>query len=95
MQFILNRNCEISKDAEQIIKGLLQLNPEKRLTATQVREKLKVIIDGNSGIYNVDRIVPEYLLTSNNNDDDSVPNSIPDCAPVFKEKWEMVSSQNY
>lgn len=75
---------------------MLQLNPEKRLTATQVREKLKVIIiDGNSGIYNVDRIVPEYLLTNNNNDDDSVPISISDCAPVFKEKWEMVSRQNY
>lgn len=63
------------------------MNPEKRLTATQVREKLKVIIDGNSGLHNVDRIVPEL---SNNDDDDLVPSSISDCSPVFKEKWEMV-----
>lgn len=52
-------NNEVSKDAEQIIRGLLQLNPEKRLTATQVRENIKSIIDSYAGVQDVDRLVPD------------------------------------
>lgn len=53
-------NNEVSKDAEQIIRGLLQLNPEKRLTATQVRDNIKATIDSYAGVQDVlDRLVPE------------------------------------
>lgn len=53
-------NNEISKDAEQIIRGLLQLNPEKRLTATQVRDYIKATIDSYAGVQDVlDGLVPE------------------------------------
>lgn len=52
-------NHEVSKDAEHIIRGLLQLNPEKRLTATQVRDNIKVIIDSYADVQDVDRLVPE------------------------------------
>lgn len=62
------RNSDISEEAEQIIKGLLQLSPEQRLTASQVRDKLKLIIDCKS-VKDTDRLVPDI------NDDAAVPKS--------------------
>lgn len=75
----------MSKATEQIIKGLLQLNPEKRLTATQVREQLKAIIDSHSGVRNTDHLVPEIEV---NNDDDSPQLLIPETP--FKDSRKKV-----
>lgn len=75
----------MSKATEQIIKGLLQLNPEKRLTATEVREQLKAIIDSHSGVRNTDHLVPEIEV---NNDDDSVQLPIPETP--FKDSRKKV-----
>lgn len=35
------------------------MNPEKRLTATQVRDNIKAIIDSYADVQDVDRLVPE------------------------------------
>lgn len=35
------------------------MNPEKRLTATQVRDNIKTIIDSYASVQDVDRLVPE------------------------------------
>lgn len=75
----------MSKATELIIKGLLQLNPEKRLTATQVREQLKAIIDSHSGARNTDHLVPEIEI----NNDDNCP-QLPTTEILFKEKWKKV-----
>lgn len=82
------RNCEISKATEQIIKGLLQLNPEKRLTATQVRVQLKAIIDASLNVRTTDHLVPEIDI---NNDD--LNHSIMTTEMPFKEKWKKVNEQ--
>ncbi|XP_031626741.1 serine/threonine-protein kinase 40-like [Contarinia nasturtii] len=66
-EYFIPMNCEISKATEGIIKGLLQLNPAKRLTATQVREQLKAIIDSHNGVGNTDHLVPEMNQTNDNN----------------------------
>lgn len=78
----------MSKATEQIIKGLLQLNPEKRLTATQVREQLKAIIDSQSAVRNTDHLVPEMEV----NNDDSSP-QLPTTETPFKNKWKKVIKQ--
>lgn len=78
----------MSKATEQIIKGLLQLNPEKRLTATEVREKLKAIIDGNSVIRDTDHLVPEFSQFSINGDDNGHQSSSLESS--FQEKWKKV-----
>lgn len=87
----------MSKATEQIIKGLLQLNPEKRLTATQVREHLKAIIDSHSGIGNTDHMVPEMSMNAsanaNTNTNDNTYQSTSSETP-FKEKWKKVSISN-
>lgn len=75
----------MSKATEQIIKGLLQLNPEKRLTATQVREHLKAIIDSHNGVRNSDHLVPEMEAK---NDDSSHQSILPETP--FKDKWRKV-----
>lgn len=71
----------MSKATEHIIKGLLQLNPEKRLTATQVREHLKVILFPK----NMDHLVPEMTV---NSDDSSHQATVPEMP--LKEKWNKV-----
>lgn len=84
--FSVHRNCEMSKSTEYIIKGLLQLNPGKRLTATQVREQLKAIIDSHNGVGNDDHLVPEL-------DMDVVDNSHYSTSPPatpFNEKTKTV-----
>lgn len=69
-----------------MIKDLLQINPEKRLTATQVRERLKVIIDAHNCAPSTDHLVPEF--ETNNDDDNSLPLSPTE--KMFKEKWKKV-----
>lgn len=39
------RHSDISHESDKLIKGLLQLNPKQRLTATQVREQLETILE--------------------------------------------------
>lgn len=78
----------MSKATEQIIKGLLQLNPEKRLTATQVRVHLKAIIESQTGIRNTDHLVPEMVSTNTN---DSTSQLTSPEEKSFKEKWKKVS----
>lgn len=72
----------MSKGTEHIIKGLLQSNPEKRLTATQVREQLKVILFP----CNTDHLVPEMSM---NTDESSFQSTVPETP--FKEKWNKVN----
>lgn len=79
----------MSTASEQIIKGLLQLNTEKRLTATQVREQLKAIIDSHNIVRNTDHLVPEIEV----NTDDTTPQTPPSETP-FKEKWKKVPNTN-
>lgn len=55
------RNSEISEEAEEIIKGLLQLNPNRRFTATQVRQRLDVLLKKNI-LLSSDRHVPEFFV---------------------------------
>lgn len=86
MEFVFHRNCEMSKATEQMIKDLLQINPEKRLTATQVREHLKVIIDSHNCVQNTDHLVPE--LDSHNDDGETLPLSATEKS--YKEKWRKV-----
>lgn len=54
----------MSKATEQIIKDLLQINPEKRLTATQVREQLKVLIEAHNCAQDNDHLVPDVGSTT-------------------------------
>lgn len=77
----------MSKPTEQMIKDLLQINPEKRLTATQVREQLKVIIDSHNSVQNTDHLVPE--LDSSNDDGDS-SHLLSPTEKSYKEKWRKV-----
>lgn len=86
MNFFFYRNCEMSKATEQMIKDLLQINPEKRLTATQVRMHLKVIIDSHNCVENTDHLVPE--LESNIDDGEIFPLSATEKS--YKEKWRKV-----
>lgn len=79
----------MSKTTEQIIKGLLQLNPEKRLTATQVRDQLKAILDSNSGARNTDHLVPEFEMNNDVSTQPLAPTETP-----FKEKWKKVNNSN-
>lgn len=74
----------MSKATEHIIKGLLQLNPEKRLTATQVRDQLKAIIDG-SVQQSTDHLVPEFTIGSVDAGLQSMSLETP-----IKEKWKKV-----
>lgn len=83
------RNFEMSKATEQIIKGLLQLNPEKRLTATQVREQLKAIIDGHSISRSIDHLVPGNDVIGNNDDNGQLTSN----ESPFNEKWKKVCNQ--
>lgn len=53
------RNSEVSEEAEQIIKGLLQLNADRRFTATQVRVRLESLLKRNTS-QSSDRAVPEF-----------------------------------
>lgn len=76
----------MSKATEQMIKDLLQINPEKRLTATQVRMHLKVIIDSHNCVENTDHLVPE--LESNIDDGEIFPLSATEKS--YKEKWRKV-----
>lgn len=62
-----NSNSDISIEAEQIIKGLLQLNAERRLTATKVRQRLERIIESASAVPNSDRIVPDVRTDTRGN----------------------------
>lgn len=62
------------------------MNPEKRLTATQVREQLKAIIDSHNGVRNTDHLVPEFEM----NIEDNTPQTPPSDTP-FNEKWKKVS----
>lgn len=55
--FFFNSNSDISIEAEQIIQGLLQLNAERRLTATKVRQRLERLIKSKTS--SSDRIVPD------------------------------------
>lgn len=93
--FFLNisRNSEMSKATETIIKGLLQLNPEKRLTATQVREQLKAIIDLHNGIGNKDHLVPEMEIAIDANGHNSTLLEAPREIPS-KEKPRQVSIED-
>lgn len=84
--FSICRNCEVSNEAEHIVKELLQLNPEHRLTATQVREKLKAIIDSNASVQDVDRIVPQIPF----NDDEAMASSFGDAVSI-RDKSRSVS----
>lgn len=76
----------MSKPTEQMIKDLLQINPEKRLTATQVCEQLKVLIDAHNCVQNTDHLVPE--LETNNDDDNGHPLSATE--KMFNNKWRKV-----
>lgn len=77
----------MSKATEQMIKDLLQINPEKRLTATQVRQQLKLIIDSHNCVQNTDHLVPE--LECNNDDDDLLSPT----EKSYKEKWRKVNEK--
>lgn len=79
----------MSKATEQMIKGLLQINPEKRLTATQVRKQLKVIIDSHNCVQNTDHLVPE--LDGSNDDGETFPLSATEKS--YKEKWRKVTKK--
>lgn len=78
----------MSKSTEQMIKDLLQINPEKRLSATQVRDQLKVIIDTHNCVEDMDHLVPD--LETNSKDDNS--HSLTATEKTFKEKWQKVKS---
>lgn len=80
----------MSKATEQMIKDLLQINPEKRLTATQVREQLKMIIDSHNCVKNTDHLVPE--LETNNDDDDNSNHPLSATEKSYKEKWRKVKT---
>lgn len=84
----------MSKATETIIKGLLQLNPEKRLTATQVREQLKASIGSHNGIGNKDHIVPEMEITIDDNGQNSTLLEAPKETPS-KEKPRQVSIEDW
>lgn len=56
---LFGRNAEVSDGSERIIKGLLQLDAEKRLTATQVRERVEALLKRNVN-QSSDRTVPSY-----------------------------------
>lgn len=45
LAFSRSRHSDISHESDKLIKGLLQLNPRQRFTATQVREQLEAILD--------------------------------------------------
>lgn len=77
----------MSKPTEQMIKDLLQINPEKRLTATQVREQLKVIIDSHNSVQNTDHLVPEL---DSSNDDGGSSHLLSPTEKSYKEKWRKV-----
>lgn len=52
------RNSDVSYESQGLIRGLLQLKADRRLTATQVREKLEIIIAGKPKVVNMDQFVP-------------------------------------
>lgn len=54
-----------------MIKDLLQINPEKRLSAAQVREQLKVIIDAHHCVQDSDHLVPDLHDRSSTTNDDT------------------------
>lgn len=51
-------NTEVSDESEQIVRGLLQLNPERRFTATQTRNRVGALLKRNT-YPSSDRAVPE------------------------------------
>lgn len=67
IDLILFRNSDVSFDSQALIKGLLQLKADRRLTATQVRQKLELIIAGKPSSINVDQLVP------------ALPGDVPKC----------------
>lgn len=75
------RNSEISPKTEEIVKGLLHLNPEKRLTASQVKEKLKIIINA-SVVQNMDSVVPELV-------DDEIQRKLSSAKKILNSKQKL------
>lgn len=80
--FLFVRNSEITPKTEEIIKGLLQLSPERRLTALQVKEKLKILINA-SVIQNTDGVVPVLV------DDEDIQKKASSERPILKAKHSI------
>lgn len=53
------RNSEVSDESEQIVRGLLQLDPNNRFTATQTRNRVESLLKRSSRPSS-DRAVPEF-----------------------------------
>ncbi|XP_055696767.1 serine/threonine-protein kinase dst2-like isoform X2 [Phlebotomus papatasi] len=54
------KNSKVSEETQFLIKNMLLLNPEERLTATEIRERLEDIMNGKrQQVLQVDQVVPE------------------------------------
>lgn len=59
MPFVYYRNSEVSPESQSLIKGLLQLKTDRRLTATQVRDRIELIFASNPVLRSTDQCVPK------------------------------------
>lgn len=82
IHIVFVRNSEISPKTEEIIKGLLQLSPERRITASQVKEKLNVLINA-SVIQNTDGVVPELV------DDEEIQRKVSSARQILKTRHSI------
>ncbi|XP_059610192.1 uncharacterized protein LOC132257343 [Phlebotomus argentipes] len=54
------KNTKVSEETQYLIKNMLHLNPEERLTASEIRDKLEGIMSGKrQQVLQVDQVVPE------------------------------------
>uniref|UniRef100_A0A1B0CTT4 Serine/threonine-protein kinase 40 n=1 Tax=Lutzomyia longipalpis TaxID=7200 RepID=A0A1B0CTT4_LUTLO len=54
------KNTKVSEETQFLIKNMLHLNPEERLTASEIRERLEGIMSGKrQQVLQVDQVVPE------------------------------------
>lgn len=65
---IICRASEVSTKAENLVIAMLNPDPEKRLTVTQVRETVETIINAQADT-RMDRAVPEISEPSENSPD--------------------------
>lgn len=84
----LHRTFEVSKDAEQLVVGMLQADPDKRSTAAQVREKIQAMIDSHCDV-RLDRAVPDYVQMPAT---PSTSADLTDSPTMLTKRWEIVST---
>ncbi|GAB0095690.1 Serine/threonine-protein kinase 40 [Sergentomyia squamirostris] len=54
------KNSKVSEETQFLIKNMLHLNPEERLTSTEIRERLEALINRKrQHVLQVDQVVPE------------------------------------